>query len=243
MATLVILLFVLMVLIEQISIISNVAGKLTRNLSQGLSFQHATFAFSRILLPFILLLLTFMIETAILLKDFIFLSLSMTFTVSIFLFVSIFLVNPIQKFYQKVIFYHHRNTLPISLLYVLTKKDNIELFEFKEKFALRKLSLKKILVASLSYILLGSAFLFSFAIAIYYIEYRLTISQLTSVFQGLATIVLTFYINPMFSRSIDLEISDKLWIYNLYSILFARALAFIVSSAIFVIVYLLILNS
>ena len=227
-----------MIFIEQIGIIANVAGRLTKKVSQGLSFEHATFTLSRIPLPFILFLIAYSIETGVLLKDFVFLCALMTFIVFIVLLSSIFLVNPIQKFYQKIIFYHLSKTLPMSVLYAFFKKSDRKLFEFKSRFSYRFLESKKVLVATFAYLLLGSAFLFSFSIAIKFIEYRLSISQLTTVFQGLASLITSFYINPMFSRSIDNKDTNEFWTRNLYSILVARIIAFLISSMLFTFLYL-----
>jgi len=72
-----------------------------------------------------------------------------------------------------------------------------------------------------------------------FLEYRLTLSQFTATFHGIGAVIVSFYLDPMLSRSID-AIEDKvIWLNNLYSILFGRVIAYLATSVLFFTIYLL----
>ena len=66
-----IFLYVSMQFVESVSFSSKVAGKLSNNLSTGVTIQHTIYQTSRIFLPFLLLFLSVLIETGFLLFFFV----------------------------------------------------------------------------------------------------------------------------------------------------------------------------
>ena len=62
--------------------------------------------------------------------------------------------------------------------------------------------------------------------------------QLTTVFHGVGAIILAMYIDPMISRSLDVELENSDWINNIYSIFVGRLLAYLLASITFLAVYL-----
>ena len=66
----------------------------------------------------------------------------------------------------------------------------------------------------------------------------MTISQLATVFHGFGAIILAMYIDPMVSRSLDIELENLSWIENIYSILIGRLLAYLFASILFLAIYL-----
>jgi hypothetical protein len=103
---------------------------------------------------------------------------------------------------------------------------------------IRSLSLKKIITSGLAYFFLSTGFLISFSFAILTPEYRMTMSQLATVFGGIGAIILAMYIDPMISRSLDIELENPYWMKNIYSIFIAKVLAYLLASTIFMALYL-----
>jgi len=234
------LLYSVALFIEQIALISNIAGKIQSKLSQGLSFQHATYALSRAPIPIILVILSYLIETNISLRDFVLICFIMCLFATFGLLLSLKFINPVIIFYQRVIIFHESNTLPRSTyLAIFSKASNDSLIEPKLDFSYKNLNFRKTFFSCIAFFFLGTAFLFSFSFANYFIEFRLTISQLTNFLQGFAVMILSFYINPMFSRSID-QNNSEYWMHNFYSIYFGRVLALITATILFGLVLLMI---
>jgi hypothetical protein len=104
--------------------------------------------------------------------------------------------------------------------------------------AIRNLSLIKVISSTLAYFFLSTGFLISFSLAILIPEYRMTMSQLTTAFHGVGAIILAMYIDPMISRSLDVELENSDWIENIYSIFIGRLLAYLIASASFLALFL-----
>jgi uncharacterized protein YacL len=103
---------------------------------------------------------------------------------------------------------------------------------------IRNLSLKKIITSAFAYFFLSTGFLVAFSLAILIPEYRMTMSQLTTAFHGIGAIILAMYIDPMISRSLDVELENSDWIENVYSIFVGRLLAYLFASITFLAFYL-----
>ena len=78
----------------------------------------------------------------------------------------------------------------------------------------------------------------AFSLAILIPEYRMTMSQLTAAFHGIGAVFLTMYIDPMMSRSLDVDLKNNHWIDNIYSILVGRILSYLLASLVFLMLYL-----
>jgi len=145
--------------------------------------------------------------------------------------------NFFQIFFQKVIFFHEKYDLPLSIAKALFNKDKISLENFDFDFKLSDINLPQMIKSTLGYFLLSVAFLVSFSFAILYSEYRLTISQLTTILQGLGGLIIVFYVDPLFSKKLDERIESETWKHNFYSIMIGRLMAFFISSITFVVAF------
>ena len=231
--------YVLMQFIENVSFGSRVAGKLANRLSLGTTLQHSIFTVSRLFLPPLLLSLSFLIESALGIQ--LFLLTAAILTTSAFLASLLVLINfnSYQLLFQHLFIRYEFNTIPIAIVKVLFGKSN-QLNQVNLEYIpkIRNLSLKKIITSSFAYFFLSTSFLIAFSFAILIPEYRMTMSQLTSVFQGVGAIVLSMYIDPMISRSLDVELENSDWIENIYSIFVGRLLAYLFASISFLAFYL-----
>ena len=63
-------------------------------------------------------------------------------------------------------------------------------------------------------------------LAILYPENRLTLTQFTASFHGVGAIIFAVYLDPMLSRSIDLNNDEITWVKNVYSIILGRVLSY-----------------
>ena len=225
--------------IESVSFGSRVAGKLANRLSLGTTLQHSIFTVSRLFLPPLLLSLSFLIESDLGIQ--LFLLTAAILTTSAFLASLLVLINfnSYQLLFQHLFIRYEFNTIPIAIVKVLFGKSN-QLNQVNLEYIpkIRNLSLKKIITSSFAYFFLSTSFLIAFSFAILIPEYRMTMSQLTSVFQGVGAIVLSMYIDPMISRSLDVELENSDWIENIYSIFIGRLLSYLLASSIFIALFL-----
>jgi hypothetical protein len=120
----------------------------------------------------------------------------------------------------------------------LAKKNKFNQINLEVIPKIRNLSLKKIITSGFAYFFLSTGFLIAFSLAILIPEYRMTMSQLTTAFHGIGAIILAMYIDPMISRSLDVELENSDWIENVYSIFIGRLLAYLLASATFLALYL-----
>jgi len=229
-------------IVDSVAITSYVAGKLSGNFSQGASLQNSTYIASRLFLPFVLIILAYVIENGATLKEFMFYSMLHLLPIVLLIILITANINFFQKFFQRIIFFRQTKTLPEAVIFSLfSKKNNQNLIDFSEEFSINKIVLRKTLVSSLAYVFLSSGFFISFSFSYYFEEFRMTISQLTTVFHGLGQILLAFFIDPMLSRSIDSK-NTNLWKTNLYSIMFGRFLAYLTVFFISLIIFLNVSN-
>jgi len=233
-----ILLYVLMHFFETVSISANIAGRFTKKQSQGISIQHSTFVLGRVTLPFLLLLLSYAIEKGIDVKSFLLITITLAFASSIVTFIVVKNINLFQKFYQELFSKHEEMGLIPAIFAARNFVGNKKLIDFKIDSAYRLIIFPKMLSACAAYFFLGSAFLISFYFAIMLPEYRLTISQFTTLFQGIGGLLMAFYVEPMFSKSLDNEKDHELWIRNFYSIMYGRLMSFLFSTFIFISIFI-----
>ena len=129
--------------------------------------------------------------------------------------------------------------IPVAILKVIfSKKYEPGQIHMEAAPKIRTLSLKKIISSCFAYFFLSTGFLIAFSFAILIPEYRMTMSQLTTVFHGIGAIVLAMYIDPMISRSLDVELKNSNWLENIYSIFIGRLFAYLLASITFLTVYI-----
>jgi hypothetical protein len=225
--------------IETASFGSRVAGKLTKRLALGTTLQTSFFTMSRLFLPPLLLALSYMIESDLSIQLFLLIAMTLVFSAFLSSLLVLSNLNSFQGLFQKLFFFYQTNSIPISILNVLSKKKNLTTkidLEYRPK--LKHLSLKKLLTSCFSYFFLSTGFLIAFSLAILIPEYRMTMSQLATVFHGVGAVFLAMYIDPMMSRSLDIELQNNHWIDNIYSILVGRILSYLLASLVFLALYL-----
>ena len=155
--------YLLMHLGDSAAINSIVAGKLTNKLSQGISIQNSTIVASRLPLPLILIILAFLIENEIMsLKEYLFYAILHLIPVIAMLIFMIRNANAFQKFFQKIIFFRKRKSLPISILMsIYSRTNDVELIDFTKEFSIKRVILIKSFVSSLAYVFLALGFFIS----------------------------------------------------------------------------------
>lgn len=225
--------------VETVSFGSRVAGKLTNRLALGTTLQHSIFIASRLFLPPLLLSLSFMIESNLSIQLFLAASTFLTIAAFCSSLVVLFNFNYFQLLFQRLFTQYQSNYIPVAIVRVFFgEKIEFNKVSLKVTPKIRDLSFKKIISSSLAYFFLSTSFLFAFSFAILIPEYRMTMSQLSTLFHGIGAIILAMYIDPMISRSLDVELENSDWIENIYSIFIGRLLAYLLASATFLAFYL-----
>jgi hypothetical protein len=231
--------YVCMQFIESMSFGSRVAGRLVKRLSLGTTLQHSIFTISRLFLPPLMLSISFLIESDLSIQ--LFLLAAAILTISAFFSSLIVLINfnYFQLLFQRIFIQYRFNTIPIAIVKVIfMEKNKFDQISLEGIPKIRSLSLKKIITSSFAYFFLSTGFLIAFSFAILTPEYRLTMSQFTTVFHGVGAIILSMYIDPMVSRSLDVELENSDWIENIYSIFIGRLLSYLLASTAFLALYL-----
>jgi len=218
--------FFIMHLIEMASFGSRVAGRVSNRIALGTTLQLSIVTISRFFLIPFLPVLGYLVESGILMKDYFFILLMtylLCFCASIFI---LFKLNTFQYFFQKVFNNYEHKTIPIAILKTaLFYGSEIEL-KSCEKFTFNRIVIKKTAAACFAYLFLISGFFIAFMFAILYPENRLTLSQFTAAFHGVGAVIVAVYIDPMLSRSIDLNNDNVSWLDNVYSIILGRVLSY-----------------
>ena len=233
--------YVSMHLIETASFGSRAAGRLSKNFALGTTVHYSLYTGSRFLLIFFLPSLGFLVESGIDFKSYFLIVIFSLFLSFAFSYLILIKFNQIQSFFQRVFFYYKDSSIPIAFINA-TLSRNITQFAAKdlsERFSFRSVVLKKVLIAFSAYCFLSSGFFISFLLALEFIEYRLTLSQFTAAFHGIGAIIVSFYLDPMLSKSIDEVEDESLWMWDLFSIVYGRMLAYLATSIIFLSIYLL----
>jgi hypothetical protein len=236
----VILSYFLMQLIEMASLGSRVAGKMSNSLALGTTLQLSVYTASRFLLVPFLPLLGYLIESGLVIEDYLLLviiSLFITFIASLFV---LYRLNFFQLFFQNVFDEYYQNNIPTSIIKSVFNINNPQVsFKSCTNFDLKEIIFKKAAVSFVAYSFLVTGFFLSFSLAINFPEYRLTFSQFTAIFHGIGAIIVAFYLDPMLSRSLDRHAHKDVWLNNVYSILFGRVLSYFVSCILFILFLLI----
>ena len=236
----VVLSFFSMHFIEMTSFGSRVAGRVVNRVALGTTLQLSIFTLSRaFLIPF-LPVLGYLVETEILKQDYLILAISSYLLTLVFSIVILLKMNKFQLFFQKIFINYDNSSIPKAFIKTLLNYDtNYELKAF-ENFSYDRVIVKKTFVSSIAYLFLISGFYIAFFLAIIYPDNRLTLTQFTASFHGVGAIIVATYIDPMLSRSIDINDDQKSWINNIYSILLGRVLSYVL--IIFLLLLFLLIN-
>ncbi|MDC0115030.1 lipid II flippase Amj family protein [Methylophilaceae bacterium] len=138
--------------------------------------------------------------------------------------------NYFQLLFQHLFKQYELNLIPIAIVKVFFgKKNKLNLVHLEVIPGIWSLSLKKILTSAVAYFFLSTGFLIAFGLAILIPEYRMTVSQSASAFHGIGALILALYIDPMISRSLDIDLQSPKWLENIYSIFVGRLLAYLLA--------------
>lgn len=203
------ILFGLIHLIEFSSYLSRVAGLKVGYPMLGYSFQQMFFVGTRFLFIALMPLIGFLVDSRISVNDYIFM-----------LFLSILFAT---LAYALVFLFKDKITTLISFL--ILKRVGVEIladnFQYDNININIVLSNKKTIILSAIVFCcysLGAFIAFYFALVFH--EYRTTISQMSGVVNGLATVLLTFIIEPMLAKKFDER--DEQSVSILYAVLLGR---------------------
>jgi hypothetical protein len=214
--------------VDMASFGSRVAGRVISRAGLGTTLQLSIMTLSKFALVPFLPVLGFLVESGILIEDYIALiiiSFLFTFLGSVFILLKL---DSFQRFFQKLFHNYENSTIPIALFKtIFNMNQNLELKPCKG-FSFDKIIFKKTLLSCFAYIFIISGFFAAFMLGILYPENRLTLSQLTATFHGVGTIIFAVYLDPMLSRSIDLYDDDITWINNVYSIILGRVISYFI---------------
>ena len=225
--------------VESASFGSRVAGKIVNRPSLGTTLQHSIFTVSRLFLPPLLLSLSFLIESNLSIQFFLLTSAVLTISAFFASLIVLMNFNYFQLLFQRLFIKYEFDTIPIAILKILFgKKHEFNYINLEVIPKIRNLSHKKIITSGVAYFFLSTGFLIAFSFAILVPEYRMTMSQLATVFHGIGALMLAMYIDPMVSRSLDVELENFNWIENIYSIFIGRLLAYLLASISFLAFYL-----
>ncbi|MDB4026797.1 lipid II flippase Amj family protein [Candidatus Thioglobus sp.] len=225
--------------IETVSFGSRLAGKLVNRLSLGTTLQHSIFVASRLFLPPLLLSLSLLIESGLSIQLFLLTATILTITAFFTSLLVLINFNYFQLLFQRVFAQYESTTIPVAIIKALFgKKNKLNQVKLESTPRIRNLSFKKISASSFAYFFLSTGFLIAFSLAILLPEYRMTMSQSTTIFHGIGAIILAMYIDPMISKSLDVELENPYWLENIYSIFIGRLLAYLLASSIFLAFYL-----
>lgn len=225
--------------IETVSFGSRLAAKLTGRLSLGTTLQNSIYVASRLFLPPLLLSLSYLIESGLSIQFFLLVSAILTIAGFFGSLLVLINFNYFQLLFQHLFKQYESSSIPVAILKVLfSKKSDSNLINLEVIPSIRALSPQKIITSVLAYFFLSTGFLITFCGAIAIPEYRMTMSQLTTVFHGIGAMILAMYIDPMISRSLDKELKNTYWIENIYSIFVGRLIASLIASIGFLTLYL-----
>ena len=237
---LVLFFYTVMQFVETVSFGSRLAGKLVNRLSLGTTLQNSIYVSSRLFLPPLLIALSYLIESGLRIEFFLNTSVALVGAAFISSLIVLVKFNFFQSLFQYIFKqYDESNSIPKAILRLLflRKKNKMKVINIESPPKIRALPLGKIIVSAFAYFFLSTGFLISFSIAILIPEYRMTVSQLTTVFHGVGAIVLAMYIDPMICNSLDENFKSDKWLENVYSIFIGRLLAYILAFTVFLSLY------
>ena len=147
-------------------------------------------------------------------------------------------MNIFQIFFQNVFRFYDKTNIPSAICKALFIKDKFTQSQLQlcGSYSNKRIIWKKTLVSLLAYIFLISSYFLAFTLAIIYPENRLTLSQFTAVFHTFGAIIMSFYLDPMLSRSIDSASENSNWLENTYSILLGRLLSYFFAIIVLIII-------
>lgn len=229
---LVIFLFSSIHFIEFLSFYSRIAGIRTDNRLISYSLQQTAFVGTRFFFIFLMPILGFIVDSRIDKNTYLIMVIfSLVFSIVSYL-IAYILREKIVYFFISVIEEYSQNTSYLkSILKSICKTLNVRgITKYKVKGIINK---KMVFFSALIFCSYSIAVFLSFYFALVFYEFRSTISQLSGVINAFATLVLTLYIEPRISRSIDQKSVNAE--FDVYSLLLGRFLGVAIISPVIVI--------
>lgn len=229
---LVIFLFSCIHFIEFLSFYSRIAGIRTDNRLISYSLQQTAFVGTRFFFIFLMPILGFIVDSRIDKNTYLIMVIfSLVFSIVSYL-IAYILREKIVYFFISVIEEYSQNTSYLkSILKSFCKTLYIRsITKYKVKGIINK---KMVFFSALIFCSYSIAVFLSFYFALVFYEFRSTISQLSGVVNAFATLVLTLYIEPRISRSIDQKSVNAE--FDVYSLLLGRFLGVAIISPVIVI--------
>ncbi|EGQ7870408.1 DUF2837 family protein [Vibrio parahaemolyticus] len=202
------ILFSLIHFLEYSSFLSRISGILTGSKVTSYTVQQTTFVLTRFFFVAMMPLIGFIVDSNIKHQQYLIMVHFSLLLASVFYLLILFRYAYVINYFSMVIMkYQENGSLLLSLL-----------TSFKNKNKLIDMGLIKKTLEYIKYghdgkrLFLGSAVVFccysigvflSFFAALYFYDYRSSIGQLSGVINALATVILTFYIEPKISIAID----------------------------------------
>lgn len=213
-------------MLEFMSYLSRIAGLVTGYKLLSYSIQQMFFVITRFLFTALMPTIGFLVDNKINTYDFL-----------CMVHFSLFLASLLYI----VVFLNRRYIVNFIIILIKNKKKEGEIIinnNYMEKMNISYYTIlnnkKKVFYSAVVFLCYGLGIFIAFYFSIIFYEYRVTISQLSGLVNGFATILLTFYIEPKLAEAFD-ESKDSS-IQELYSVLFGRFVAIAILSHIAVVI-------
>ncbi len=195
----IVLAFTLIHFIETCGYSSRIAGQKLQSNSLGYSLQQATFIVTRFFFLLFLPLLGLTIDLGIDKSSYYYLVLACLFGAGLASAIVLAYRRYVVAYYISAIsMLMQRVTLPVCLLKAFSNAKPLEvpmkMLAFHNKAFFLSLGI---------YTFFSSSVFISFYLSLNYEDYRLFFAQLSGVVNGVGSILLSFYLDPMFSRVLD----------------------------------------
>lgn len=232
----IILLFGVIHFLEYASFLTRIAGIETGSKVTSYTLQQSVFVITRFFFVAMMPLIGFIVDKKVSHVSYL-MMISSSLLVATLSYVLVYILcNRIITFYIKVINNYKKNSNLIkSLIQSLYYKEKIYIFdwkEFKEYYVSSNEGRKLILTSSVVFSCYSIGVFFSFYLALIFFDYRSAIGQMSGMINAMATLLLTFYIEPKISVAIDNN--DKYAKAKVISILLGRFIGVSVVSQILV---------
>lgn len=219
------ILFCLIHFVEFSSYLSRLAGLKVGYPMLGYSFQQMFFVGTRFLFIALMPLIGYMVDQKIPINAYI----NMLFVCMLMASVSYMIV-----FFLRDIFIEKISQLILKKNEFKSESEGVSCdFNFRDLLAYKK----NIFLSAIVFCCYSLGVFIAFYFSLIFYEYRTTISQMSGVINGLATVLLTFIIEPKLAKKFDERSNESISL--LYSVLFGRfiGVAFLSPLIIYLIYY------
>ena len=231
----VVFLFSIIHFFEFLSFYSRIAGIRTDNRLISYSLQQTTFVGTRFFFIFLMPILGFIVDSKVSKNTYLIMVIFSLIFASISYLFAYCIRDKIIFFFNNVIEEYNKNTgylkSILKSIYKVLFLSSTNGEKVKELEGV--INKKMVILSALIFCSYSIAVFLSFYFSLVFYEYRSTISQLSGVINAFATLILTLYIEPGISRSIDKKLINAE--YDVYSLLLGRFLGVAILSPIIVI--------